>query len=213
MKEKKKIMILVSSVLLVMMVSGLVVYAYFTYMMSKENEITIANNTIQISEQFDPPDQQVIGENVFKKEVVITNTDRAPCYVRVYADFSDSFVRSRSYISDDDHAGTAVFYSASRQVDDSDGITTFPEHKNQSNDWYFIPEDNDTVLSGYYYYKRPLQVGESTTALFTFIKTVNNTEDDIDQYDILVYSESMQLTDINGTGYQDYQAAWTDYLT
>ena len=111
-----------------------------------------------------------------------------------------------------DPAG-AVFYSALRTIDESDGITTFPEYKNSGDDWCFIPDDRGTALSGYYYYKRPLHVGESTSSLFTYIKTINNTEDDIDRFDIIVYSESVQLTDINGNRYEDYIAAWTDHLT
>lgn len=213
MTKRHKRLFLIIGIFTFLIIAVLIVYAYFTSVESKENDITVANNTVEISERFEPPTEQTTGDNVFKKEVKVTNTDSSPCYVRVYADFSDSFVRSRSYLSDDEYLETALFYSASRIIDSSDGITTFPEYKNAGNDWYFIPESEGTVLSGYYYYKRPLNTGESTSPLFTFVKTVNQTEDDIDQYDILVYSESTQLSDINGNMYEDYKAAWTAFLT
>ena len=68
MKGSKRIVITVSIISSVMLLCGLLVYAYFSYMTSRENEIAVADNTIQISEQFEPPDQQTTGENVFKKK-------------------------------------------------------------------------------------------------------------------------------------------------
>ena len=212
MKSKKGVIISVCAASSVLLITGLLVYAYFTSLDVRNNELTIADNTAVIAERFSPPAEQTVNENVFPKEVAVENTGTSPCYVRVYADFSNSFIRSRSFISDDTNETELTFYSAERTIDDTDNVTTFVEHLNSGGDWVFVPEDSASVLAGYYYYTRPLGIGESTPVLFTYIKTVNPTEDDIDQFDIYVYSESMQLSDINGSTYTDYEAAWTDFL-
>lgn len=195
-----------------LLASGLLVSAYFASLSTRDNELTIADNVVEISESFSPPESQTTGDNIFQKDVSVTNTGPSPCYVRIYADFSDSFVRSRSYFSDSTDENHLTFYSARRLLDDSDDLTTFPEYVNSGSDWVFVPEDSGTSLAGYYYYTKPLPIGGTTPSLFRYVKTVNPTEDDIDTYDILVYSESTQLTDINGTPYENYEAAWTDYL-
>lgn len=212
MKSKKRVLIFACIVSSVLLITGLLVYAYFTSLDVKDNNITIAHNIVDISEIFDPPTDQTIDENIFRKEVVVENNGTSPCYVRVYADFSNSFIRSRSFITDDTNEAELTFYSAERTIDDTDDVTTFVEHINSGDDWVFVPDDSESVLAGYYYYIKPLDIGESTSLLFTYIKTVNPTEDDIDQFDIYVYSESMQLSDINGNIYADYEAAWTDFL-
>ena len=149
-----------------------------------------------------------------KKPVVIIGALCAAAVIRVYADFSNSFVRSNSYISADTDEGALNFYSADRTINSEDEITTFVEYINAlDGGWVFVPDDSGTALSGFYYYREPLNVGETTPSLFTYIKTINITADDIDQFDILVYAESTQLTDINGEAYDDYAAAWTGYLT
>ncbi len=192
----------------------IIVSAYFASQSSVENKMIVADNVIEISEEFSPPEEQYEGENLFKKDVSVTNTGSSPCYVRVYADFSNSFVRSNSYISADTDEGALNFYSADRTINSEDEITTFVEYINAlDGGWVFVPDDSGTALSGFYYYREPLNVGETTPSLFTYIKTINITADDIDQFDILVYAESTQLTDINGEAYDDYAAAWTGYLT
>jgi len=211
-KIKKKVLFSIAVCIGVLVAGGIIAAAYFTSLDEKQNDIRLPHNTIEISEEYDPPEQS-LGENVFKKDASIKNTGESPCWVRVYADFSNSFVRSRSYISDGTNHESLVFYSAEHLINEEDDQTTFVEHINAGEDWIFIPENSSSVLAGYYYYKKPLAVGESTPSLFTYIKTVNSTEDDIDQYEILVYAESMQLTDIDGNRYANYEEAWTDYLS
>lgn len=212
MKSQKWFWVSVAIVVSVLLITGLLVYAYFTSLDVKENTITVADNTVEISEKFEPPLEQTTADNIFKKEVTVKNTGPSACYVRVYADFSNSFIRSRSYISDDTTIDDLTFYSAERVIDPEDETVTFVEHINSGHDWFFVPDDSTSVLAGYYYYPYPLAVGASTPVLFTYIKTLNPTEDDIDQFDIYVYFESMQLTDIHGNAYVDYEAAWTDFL-
>ena len=213
MDKTQKIFWAVCAGTFVLAVGGLLAFAYFMSMDTVENRITIADNTIDISEVFDPPPEQSTEDNIFTKKVYVQNTGTAPCYVRVYADFSNSFVRSRSFISDSSDDSPPIFYSAERVLDSTDERETFAEHLNSGDGWVFVPDDSGTVLAGFYYYPYPLAVQETTPLLFSYIKTVNPTEDDIDQYDIYVYSESIQLTDLNGQTYADYAAAWTDFLS
>ncbi len=214
MDKRKKSRLVVAAIggIIVLLAASGAVFAYFTSLSAVDNVIAVVDNVVEVSEHFDPPEEQVMGDNIFPKEVTVTNTGGTPCYVRAYVDFSSSFVRSVSYLSADADSEGQTFYSAERTIDPTDGVTTFVEYVNSGEDWHFVPDDSDTVLSGYYYYTRPLAAGASSPPLLTFVKTVNATVDDIDQYDILVYAESMQLTDINGSVYEDYAAAWTDYL-
>ena len=80
-------------------------------------------------------------------------------------------------------------------------------------DWIFVPDDDSSSLAGYYYYTKLVPVGQSTEPLFTYVNTVNNTNDDIQQYDILIYAESVQISDMDGKKYDDYEEAWKDYLS
>ena len=213
MKVSKSIIITVLIGSFVLLMAGVLVFAYFAYFDEIDNDMTVAHNTVEVSEVFDPPSEQTTGDNIFKKEVTVKNTGGSPCYIRVYVDFSDNFVRSRSFISDGTNPDDLTFYSAERIIDSSDDIVTFIEHVNSGSDWKFVPDNSGTVLSGYYYYKQPVGTGEATPLLMTYVKTVNPTQDDIDQYDIFVYSESTQITDMNGDEYADWEAAWTDYLS
>ncbi len=210
MKRNNKTLFFIGGTLLALLVAVSAVTAYFVTRDSSPNEIKIPQNVIGVSETFDPPDEQTTGDNIFRKTVSIKNTGGAPCFVRVYADFSDSFARSRSFISDGDDPDALNFFSAERIIDPDDGRLTFVEYVNRGDDWSFVPDDSGTPLAGYYYYKSVLPAGSATPPLFTYIKTVNESDDDIDEFDITVYSESVQTTAPDGTPYSDYTAAWTD---
>lgn len=213
MTRKAKIALAITAAAAVLLMTVFAVYAYFTSMNYQDNTMRTAQNTIEVSEQFDPLPQQAVGENRYRKEITIANTGNAPCYVRVYADFSDYTVRSRSFLTNGADQDTAAYYSAERNIDPTDSLTTFPEYINRLDDWEFIPDDDPTKLAGFYYYKTLLPSGESTVPLFTYVKTLNPTEADIQQYDIVVYAESIQLTDMKGDSYPDYRTAWQDALS
>lgn len=213
MKNKKTIIIAASLCIAAVLAAGISVTAYFTSLDTKENEIRVTNNKTEISEVFEPPESQTTGDNIFRKDVSVTNSGGSDCYVRVYADLSDSFVRSRAYFSDGTDPDDLTFYSAVRVTDDQDEITTFAEYVNGGEDWVFVPDDSDSLLAGYYYYKTPLRSGESTPPLFTYVRIYNPTEDEINEFEIPVYSESTQLTDSSGEYYADFEAAWTDFLS
>lgn len=213
MNKKSKIAVIASLSVMVVIAGATAVTAYFTSMNNKDNTIKIAKNTIEVSEQFTPLPQQEVGENVYQKEIRIANTGNSPCYIRVYADFSDDDIRSRSYLSNDSDKDSATFYSASRSLDSTDSVVTFPEYVNDQGSWVFVPDDDSTKLAGYYYYLSPVPAGQSTLPLFTYVKTENPTDQDIQQYDIVVYAESIQLTDKTGEAYETYRQAWLDYLS
>ncbi|GEM_PF-662286 len=83
--------------------------------------------------------------------------------------------------------------------------------------WVFIPE-NDTdgvLLGGYYYYTEPIDPGEKTGSLFSYITTIMG--NDIKAFDIQVYAESIQTVDSDGNDRADevngYKAMWKDFLS
>lgn len=79
--------------------------------------------------------------------------------------------------------------------------------------WVYI--ENEDPLSGYYYYTEPLDPGEATPPLFSYITTVMGT--DIKAFDIQVYSESVQTVDSSGTDRANaadgYKTVWNDFLS
>ena len=128
----------------------------------------------------------------------------------MYADFSNSDVRSRSYLSNDPEAAAGSFYSAERSTT---GDTYIAHLSETAPHWEFVADDSATPLAGYYYYTEPVAPGASTEPLFTYVKTTNATDADITQYDIMLYSESIQVTDLSGEAYGTYALAWTDVLS
>ena len=200
----------ISVVSILLLLVGCVVFAYFTDNNTKDNTVTPAENIIDVSEDYTPPTEQFIGDNIYKKEITISNNGNTPCYIRVYMDFSDSKVRNRSYFSNDWDGSTGHFYSAKRETT---GETYIAKLSEAAPNWAFIPDSDDSPLAGYYYYTKLVPVGQSTKPLFTYVKTHNETNDDIQQYDIIVYSESIQKSDIDGKVYNNYEEAWTDFLS
>lgn len=209
MKKKKKIAAAAVITAAVMIVAVLVVYAYFSAFEGKDNTLTPADNTIEISEDYVPPAEQGEGSNIYKKQISVVNSSNAKCYIRVYMDFSDSGVRARSYLSNDPDQSAESFYSANRSTE---GNTYIANLGTQAPKWEFIPDNDTSSLAGYYYYTEPVLSGESTEPLMTYVKTINANADEIKQYDIVVYSESIQTTGMDGYKYTDYKEAWTATL-
>lgn len=210
MKTKYKALLAMCVCVSVTFCAAFAAYGYFTDNRDKDNSVKAGNNVIGVDEDYIPPSEQTPGNNDYKKEINVENNGNVPCYIRVYADFSDSSVRERSYFSNDGSS----FYSAKRDLTDSSTyVSNLSQGGKAALNWVFIPDDAGNDLSGYYYYTLPVAPGESTaTPLFTYVRTSNASIDEIKQYDIIVYSESYQTTDSNGEYYSDYAAAWTDYL-
>lgn len=179
-------------------------WAYFIHMQSLQNAFSVGTNTITVTEEFEPPKEMETGENVFKKKVQIENTGTVPCFVRAFVDFSDSGITNISQISPD---GTN-YYPASEYT------------KHLPEGWVYIPEEensgsSNSLLGGYYYYTEIVDPGRKTVPLFEKVKTHFDTVDQIVDYDMIVYSESVQVLDMEGSGFDGsdaYQNAWTEFL-
>lgn len=164
------------------------------------NQLSVGYNTITIKEDFTPPKEMNTGENTYKKNVEVKNTGTVPCYVRVYVAFSDSNVAGVSELSPDGSS----FFSAESYADH------LPEH------WTYIEEPDDAELGGYYYYTEPVAAGKTTDALFEKVKTTFQTAADVQDYEIIVYAESVQTADKDGaefTGSDPWKQAWTEFLS
>ncbi len=55
----------------------------------KENKFTFGNNTIAIEEVFDAPEKYQ-SDTSYRKKVTVKNTGSIPCYIRVFAEPSNS---------------------------------------------------------------------------------------------------------------------------
>ena len=185
----------------------------FSYLVSApgavNNEITVGYDHIEIAEEFSAPIKQEPNEATsYKKKVTVKNNGDTPCFVRVYADFSSAEIRSRSSFSFDEEGQT--YYSAERVMKSGNFVY---EVTNSSNHWVYIPEDDseNSDIGGYYYYTEQLKAGEETPPLFTYVKTDNHGEE-VQQYDVIVYAESVQTVTKNGSNENDYTAVWKEFL-
>lgn len=146
------------------------------YMMDKEsaeNLITVGENTIEIVENFQPPADGYGDYTEIPKEVKITNTGSVPCYVRVYLE--STYSDDNRFIMGKLTGGYNDF------LDEIPMDTVF-------NGWVHSSDD------GWYYYTKPLGVGESTTTLIDAVCYYDGNFDwfDVEDIDVYVYSESVQ---------------------
>ena len=196
---KKGVLILVAVILIVGAGVGSTA-AYFRHAQTVNNVLSVGENTIEIAEDYAPPKEMQPGENEYKKKVTVKNTGTVPCYVRVYAGFSDSAVENVSQL-----------YNQNGWFD----ATSYPD--NLPNGWAFVTPADDAVVgdSGYYYYTEPLQPGKSTAPLFEKVKTTFAKAEDVQDYEIFVYAESVQTRDKDGmefSGAEPWKDAWTEFL-
>ena len=217
MKRKKLIITAAAAVV----VSSVLVGVSYSYMISTPgevvNEIPIGYDEVSIIEEFTPPTEQIPdGATTFRKKVTVSNTGNTPCYVRLFADFSSGSIRSISSFSFDDGES---YYSAELNMADNYFIKEVSSSRNPNKGWIFIPESSNAALGGYYYYTKPLDVGEVTPPLFTNVKTdySNNTGQKIEQYDVIVYAESVQTVTRDGNSDTNavdrYKTVWEEYLS
>ncbi len=88
MKNRKTVLILSAACLLVLLASYGITYAWLIANDSEVNEFTVGENTIEVVEEFEPPEKLEPGVTFVKKPHV-KNTGNLPCFVRMRADFSD----------------------------------------------------------------------------------------------------------------------------
>lgn len=217
---KRKKLIITSAAAVAAIASLALAGISFSYLISAPNavvnEIPIGYDEVNIVEEFSVPTEQKENDaTTYKKRVTVKNTGNTPCYVRVFADFSSAAIRNISSFSFD---GGTNYYSAELKMADNYFIKEVSSSKNSNKGWVFLPESSDSVIGGYYYYTKPLDVGETTPPLFTNVKTnYNGTGLSVEQYDIIVYAESVQTVTRDGnsdTSAADrYKTIWREFIS
>lgn len=202
MKNRKKLLIIGASLLAVAVLGTGITLAYLADEEVKDNDITVGKGDVSITESFpDVSEQSMQNENI--KEVKVKNTGTVPCYVRVYAEFSDSLVADKASVRNRQGRDTNYYKWAEFKNKLAESTNTI------SSKWKYV-NDNPS-LGGYFYYTEPIAAGKETELLFTDVKTdykdPNNANDSnidkIQAYDIIVYSEVVQTTDIDGSEFSD----------
>lgn len=178
-------------------------YAYFTYLREMKNRFTVGHNEITVTEEYDPPDEIIPGEETsFLKKVQVENTGSVPCYVRVRLEYSDSDMKQ--------FCTNVLGENRAPAEEWGDRIEEFSDGR-----WIFGTD-------GWYYYRDVLKVGERTDRLLEKVEVSvpQELEDGIKEFEILVYGESIQ-TMINQAGEDgkptaaeadDYREAWEQIL-
>lgn len=199
-KAKHSLIALILFVLLTVTLSIGGTIAYFTHIDADTNKLQVGFNEIEIEENFVPPTELTSGDNLFEKQVKITNTGNVDCYVRVFMEFSEGTIDAMSKLS----ANGKDYY-------------TSEEYKttNTPDGWVFVSKEYNPVLRDYYYYTEPLAPGKSTTLLLYSVKTTFPSAEEVDDFEIIVYSESVQTLDKNGnpfTGENAWEDCWNEFI-
>ena len=121
-------------------------YAYFTYLREMKNRFTVGHNEITVTEEYDPQDEIIPGEETsFFKKVQVENTGSVPCYVRVRLEYSDSDMKQ--------FCTNVLGENRAPAEEWGDRIEEFSDGR-----WIFGTD-------GWYYYRDVLEVGERTDRL------------------------------------------------
>ena len=217
--EKKHIGLLLAGALLV---GGLVgSLAYLQMMRKKPNQISIGTNTISVDEDFHSPKELQTGANVYKKEVRVKNDGTVESFVRVFFDFSDYDIGSKSFLSADKPGSVSIpdgaTFDETKSVIEAAGYQSYEDFfagGDRGNEWIFIPESGDNTLGGYFYYTKILEPGEKTEKLLDSVCTYFESADQIKSHQIYVYAESVQTYDKDGNPYDEgqWREAWKEFL-
>lgn len=89
MNKRKRTLIAIVSCILVVAVSFGISYAFLIDKVYVPNSFTVGETTIQVAEEFTPPDKLEPGIEFTKKPWVV-NEGNLPCFVRVQITFSDN---------------------------------------------------------------------------------------------------------------------------
>lgn len=217
--KKKHLGLLLAGALLV---GGLVgSLAYLQMMCKKPNQISIGTNTISVDEDFRAPKELQAGANVYKKEVRVKNDGTVKAFVRVFFDFSDYDIGSKSFLSADKPGSVSVpdgaTFDEAKSVIEAAGYKSYEDFfagGERGNDWIFIPESEDDVVGGYFYYTKILEPGEKTEKLLDSVCTYFDSADQTKSHQIYVYAESVQTYDKDGNPYGEdqWREAWEEFL-
>ena len=190
------------------LIAGFGIAGTLAYMTHKDktvtNNFTFGNVDVEIVEDFNKPKTLNVGDNIYKKTVTVKNTGTVNNYSRINVRFSDANVEEISYFSSDN--GTTWW-----------GAADYKNHLPEN--WAY---QSTGPLTGYYYYTKALAPGETSTPLFTNVKTtfINKTADTNTTinytprpYDIYLQSEAVQQYKLDGSELHDsYVNAWTEFL-
>lgn len=187
--------------------------AYLGTARKKENKVTVGKGDVTVTESNWVRPQTQHMENSTEKSVAVTNTGTVPCFVRVYMEFSDSEVAGKATVkgADGNDYSWSDFESALA------GATNTVSSK-----WKYVDSDTDNNLNGYFYYTEAVAPDGITAELIKAVNTDYNGNNDTDSntdrirsYDIIVYSETVQTVDTDGTDYgtgNDWHTAWGRFL-
>jgi len=205
--NRKKIFMILGSTVILFVIIPMIVLAYLRSIPNeKKNEIDVKSVRETIEETFPTVESQKAGENTFQKEVAVKNNGTAPCYVRVYMNFSDSTIRDSSKLSIDgtnfkkwdDYLNKEATLPGTLLSDTADG------------EWIYLDSGNEK-LDKYFYYTKYLKPEESTDLLLKKIKTTYENLQQITDFQVIVYSETVQAVDNEGN-FLSCQTAWENFL-
>jgi len=205
--KKKRITAVIALVIVSILAVG--ISAYFSDLRRKKNTFTPGDNKTDIHETVDYPD--VLSSDPYLKKVTVKNDSNVSCYIRTYVGFSEASALKKTGFSNESSVNNStVFYPADPaktnsyaewiksgwSYNSSTDVYTYDESAETNNNWFYCKDD------GYYYYTLPVASGEETLPLFTYVET-NYGEDEAQSYDIIVYSESVQIYGKNGVEVQN----------
>ena len=211
-RRRKILVIVCAAVLAVACFSTGLTLAYLGTAQQKKNEITVGKGDVSIDEQFSQPSELQMSNNTTQKQIKIKNTGTVPCFIRVYAEFSDSEIAAMTRVNGIESTNFEKTWSEYK---------TFLQNSSNSNDWQYVPENDSSGLGGYFYYKHIVDPNAETTVplitdvQYSFTSTpADSNIDKIKSYEMIVYSEVVQTVDTNGTEYTDAQwnTAWRKFL-
>lgn len=161
--------------------------------------------------------------------ILVVVTVAAATIMSAVAFFTDKDIAHNKFSVGENDISIAESFSTPDSINPGDTITKIPVVKVSGTDCYvrvfcefsdsdvnyatlnFNTTDWTTKQSdGYYYYKHRLSDGEETKPLFTQVKIDDTvTNNDIDDFDIIIYSESAQAYDTyKQREFSNYQEAW-----
>lgn len=180
---------------------GFGTYAWLTDWGQMNNQFVVGRNDIGITESFKPPKEMGSGDTIFAKEVQVSNTGTVDCYVRVFADFSDSEVKEQAYLSGE-KLNTA---EDARWVKATDYRNNLPEN------WVYVSLGEESI-GGYFYYTKPLAPNEDTTYLIRSVRVDFENAEKVKDFEIIISVESVQSLDSNGQPYDSWKDCWVDFI-
>lgn len=176
--------------LLLCIVSVSASFALFSSWKTATNNLSVGHNEIEVVEEFDPP-PKLEKDTKFQKTVKVKNTGNVPCYVRVFAEFSDSEIKKIASFSADGKSFTSVS----------------EYQKNPPKGWVY------DASTSYYYYTKPVQPDEETPALFHSIQVVFPNEQSVREFQVIVTADSIQTAGSDGAEIGNYRTAWETFLS